>query len=80
MLRLWESKDSKVISLWKKMNQWVYDGFDLTYKKLGVNFDSYYYESKTYLVGKKIVEKGLKQGLFFKKMMVQSGLIYPMKD
>ena len=67
MLRLWESKDSKVISLWKKMNQWVYDGFDLTYKKLGVNFDSYYYESKTYLVGKKIVEKGLKQGLFFKK-------------
>ena len=67
MLRLWESKDSKVISLWEKMNQWVYDGFDLTYKKLGVNFDSYYYESKTYLVGKKIVEKGLKQGLFFKK-------------
>ncbi len=67
MLRLWESKDSKVISLWKKMNQWVYDGFDLTYKKLGVNFDSYYYESETYLVGKKIVEKGLKQGLFFKK-------------
>ena len=67
MLRLWESKDSKVISLWKKMNQWVYDGFDLTYKKLGVNFDSYYYESKTYLVGKKIIEKGLKQGLFFKK-------------
>ena len=49
------------------MNQWVYDGFDLTYKKLGVNFDSYYYESETYLVGKKIVEKGLKQGLFFKK-------------
>ena len=67
MLRLWESKDSEVISLWKKMNQWVYDGFDLTYKKLGVNFDSYYYESKTYLVGKKIVEKGLKQGIFFKK-------------
>ncbi len=67
MLRLWESKDSEVISLWKKMNQWVYDGFDLTYKKLGINFDSYYYESKTYLVGKKIVEKGLKQGLFFKK-------------
>ncbi len=67
MLRLWESKDSKVISLWKKMNQWVYDGFEKTYKKLGVNFDSYYYESKTYLVGKKIVEKGLKQGIFFKK-------------
>ena len=57
MLRLWESKDSKVISLWKKMNQWVYDGFDLTYKKLGVNFDSYYYESKTYLVGKKLLRK-----------------------
>ena len=67
MLRLWESKDSKVISLWKKMNQWVYDGFEKTYKKLGVDFDSYYYESKTYLVGKKIVNKGLKQGLFFKK-------------
>ena len=67
MLRLWESKDIKVISLWKKMNQWVYDGFEKTYKKLGVVFDSYYYESKTYLVGKKIVKKGLKQGLFFKK-------------
>ena len=67
MLRLWESKDTKVISLWKKMNQWVYDGFEKTYKKLGVYFDSYYYESKTYLVGKKIVNKGLKQGLFFKK-------------
>ena len=67
MLRLWESKDSKVILLWKKMNRWVYDGFEKTYKKLGVDFDSYYYESKTYLVGKKIVEKGLKKGLFFKK-------------
>ena len=67
MLRLWESKDSKVILLWEKMNQWVYDGFEKTYKKLGVDFDSYYYESKTYLVGKKIVEKGLKKGLFFKK-------------
>ena len=67
MLRLWESKDSKVILLWKKMNRWVYDGFEKTYKKLGVDFDSYYYESKTYLVGKEIVEKGLKKGLFFKK-------------
>ena len=49
------------------MNRWVYDGFEKTYKKLGVDFDSYYYESKTYLVGKEIVEKGLKKGLFFKK-------------
>ena len=67
MLRLWESKDSKVILLWKKMNRWVYDGFEKTYKKLGVDFDSYYYESKTYLVGKKIIDKGLKKGLFYKK-------------
>ena len=57
MLRLWESKDTNVISLWKKMNQWVYDGFEKTYKKLGVVFDSYYYESKTYLVGKKLLRK-----------------------
>ena len=68
MLRRWESKDPEVILLWEKMNKWVYDGFEKTYKKLGVNFDSYYYESETYLVGKKIIEKGLKEGLFFKKI------------
>ncbi len=67
MLKLWEANDPKVRSLWIKMNQWVYDGFDKTYKKLGVSFDSYYYESDTYLLGKKIIEKGLKRGIFFKK-------------
>ena len=67
MLRQWEAGDPEVISLWKKMNGWVYDGFAVTYKNLGVDFDSYYYESKTYLLGKDIVEKGLAQGVFFKK-------------
>ena len=67
MLKLWEANDPEVRSLWIKMNQWVYYGFDKTYKKLGVSFDSYYYESDTYLLGKKIIEKGLKSGIFFKK-------------
>jgi len=67
MLRQWEAGDSEVISLWKKMNGWVYDGFAVTYKNLGVDFDSYYYESNTYLLGKDIVERGLAQGVFFKK-------------
>ena len=67
MLRQWEAGDPEVISLWKKMNSWVYDGFAVTYKNLGVDFDSYYYESNTYLLGKDIVEKGLAQGVFFKK-------------
>ena len=67
MLRQWEAGDPEVISLWKKMNGWVYDGFAVTYKNLGVDFDSYYYESNTYLLGKDIVEKGLAQGVFFKK-------------
>lgn len=67
MLRQWEAGDPEVISLWKKMNGWVYDGFAVTYKNLGVDFDSYYYESNTYLLGKDIVEKGLTQGVFFKK-------------
>ena len=67
MLKLWESKDPDVRSLWLKMNNWVYDGFTETYKKLGVHFDSYYYESNTYLLGKKIIDKGLKSGVFFKK-------------
>ncbi|MFK8301099.1 arginine--tRNA ligase [Capnocytophaga canimorsus] len=67
MLRKWEAGDEQVISLWKKMNQWVYNGFSTTYKNLGVDFDSYYYESDTYLLGKDIIEEGLQKGVFFKK-------------
>ncbi|MFJ1490398.1 arginine--tRNA ligase [Capnocytophaga canis] len=67
MLRKWEAGDEQVISLWKEMNQWVYDGFSTTYKNLGVDFDSYYYESDTYLLGKDIIEEGLRKGVFFKK-------------
>ncbi|MES2062048.1 MAG: arginine--tRNA ligase [Bacteroidota bacterium] len=67
MLLQWEAGDPQVIDLWKTMNGWVYDGFDVTYKTLGVNFDKYYYESNTYLLGKDIVEEGLAKGVFFKK-------------
>ncbi|MFK8289191.1 arginine--tRNA ligase [Capnocytophaga canimorsus] len=67
MLRKWEAGDEQVISLWKEMNQWVYSGFSTTYKNLGVDFDSYYYESDTYLLGKDIIEEGLQKGVFFKK-------------
>ena len=67
MLRKWEAGDEAVVALWKKMNAWVYKGFEETYKNLGVDFDSYYYESDTYLLGKDIVAKGLEQGVFFKK-------------
>lgn len=67
MLQKWEQGDEEVVALWKKMNQWVYDGFDVTYKALGVDFDSYYYESNTYLLGKDVVEDGLEKGVFFKK-------------
>ncbi|MFJ1473026.1 arginine--tRNA ligase [Capnocytophaga cynodegmi] len=67
MLRKWEAGDEQVISLWKEMNQWVYNGFLTTYKNLGVDFDSYYYESDTYLLGKDIIEEGLQKGVFFKK-------------
>jgi len=67
MLRKWEAGDKEVVALWEKMNQWVYDGFATTYKNLGVNFDSYYYESNTYLLGKDVVEDGLARGVFFKK-------------
>lgn len=66
MLLKWEAGDTEVISLWKKMNQWVYDGFAITYKNLGVNFDSYYYESNTYLLGKDVVQIGLEKGVFEK--------------
>ena len=67
MLREWEAGKPEVIELWKQMNGWVYDGFAVTYKNLGVDFDSYYYESNTYLLGKDIVELGLQKGVFFKK-------------
>ncbi|OXB23167.1 arginine--tRNA ligase [Flavobacterium tructae] len=66
MLKKWESGDEAVISLWKMMNQWVYDGFAITYKNLGVNFDKYYYESNTYLLGKDVVQVGLDKGVFEK--------------
>ena len=67
MLVKWENNDPEVRALWKKMNDWVYAGFDETYKELGVGFDKIYYESNTYLVGKKKVEEGLAKGLFFRK-------------
>jgi arginyl-tRNA synthetase len=67
MLRRWEAGEQDVIALWKMMNEWVYAGFAVTYKNLGVDFDKYYYESDTYLSGKDIVEEGLQKGVFFKK-------------
>ena len=67
MLVKWEAGDPEVRALWRKMNEWVYAGFDETYKALGVGFDKIYYESDTYLVGKQAVEEGLKKGLFFRK-------------
>ena len=67
MLLKWEGGDPETMELWKKMNGWVYDGFDVTYKLLGADFDKIYYESNTYLLGKKIVEEGLSKGVFFKK-------------
>lgn len=67
MLRQWEANDEAVVSLWKTMNGWVYEGFAYTYKQLGVDFDKYYYESDTYLLGKDIIQEGLNSGVFFKK-------------
>ncbi|WP_299765900.1 arginine--tRNA ligase [uncultured Dokdonia sp.] len=67
MLRKWEAGDDEVVTLWKTMNQWVYDGFAVTYKNLGVDFDSLYYESNTYLLGKDNIDEGLEKGVFFKK-------------
>jgi arginyl-tRNA synthetase len=66
MLRKWEAGDEEVVTLWKTMNQWVYDGFEATYKSVGVDFDSYYYESNTYLLGKEVVQFGLEKGIFEK--------------
>ncbi|MBC6113190.1 arginine--tRNA ligase [Pedobacter fastidiosus] len=67
MLQQWEAGDADIIALWTMMNGWVYDGFAVTYKNLGVDFDKYYYESNTYLLGKGTVEEGLASGVFFKK-------------
>lgn len=67
MLRQWEAGNEEVVALWKKMNGWVYEGFDVSYNMLGVDFNKIYYESETYLLGKKIVEEGLQKNIFFKK-------------
>lgn len=67
MLLKWEAGDTEVVALWKKMNQWVYDGFKISYQTLGVDFDINYYESNTYLLGKDVVNQGLSKGVFYKK-------------
>lgn len=67
MLQRWEQKDPEVLELWKTMNGWVYEGFDATYKKMGVDFDKLYYESETYLLGKEEVMRGVESGVFFQK-------------
>jgi arginyl-tRNA synthetase len=67
MLRKWEAKDPEVISLWEKMNSWVYEGFDVTYDRMGVSFDKIYYESQTYKLGRAIVLEGLEKGILYKK-------------
>jgi arginyl-tRNA synthetase len=67
MLQKWEAGDEEVMALWHRMNGWVYDGFNATYKNIGVDFDKFYYESGTYLLGKERVEEGLQKGVFFKK-------------
>lgn len=74
MLVKWEAGDPEVRGLWEMMNNWVYAGFDETYKKMGVSFDKIYYESNTYLEGKEKVMEGLEKGFFFKKRMVPYGL------
>lgn len=67
MLRRWEAKDPEVYALWERMNGWVYEGFDVTYKALGVDFDKIYYESQTYLLGKSLVDEGLRKGVFYRR-------------
>ena len=67
LLLKWENKDEETVNLWEKMNKWVYDGFDVTYKTLGVDFDKIYYESETYLTGKDEVLRGLNEGVFYQK-------------
>lgn len=67
LLRKWEEGDAETLNTWKTMNGWVYDGFDITYKRLGVAFEKFYYESQTYLLGKNIVSDGLQKGVFYRK-------------
>lgn len=67
MLRKWEAKDPEIYQLWETMNSWVYEGFNATYQTMGVDFDSLYYESDTYILGKDVVEEGLKKGVFYQK-------------
>lgn len=67
MLRKWEAGDEEVRALWKRMNGWVYDGFSETYKTMGISFDKIYYESQTYLLGKEIVQRGLQEGVFYRR-------------
>lgn len=67
MLQKWENQDEETVKLWKKMNEWVYEGFHTTYERMGVTFDKFYYESETYLLGKQLVGEGLEKGLFFQK-------------
>ncbi|MBU3009982.1 arginine--tRNA ligase [Polaribacter vadi] len=67
MLLKWEAGDEKTVALWKEMNSWVYTGFDITYKNMGVDFDNLYYESNTYLLGKDVVAQGLEKGVFYRK-------------
>lgn len=67
MLKKWEDGDEEIVELWEKMNQWVYDGFKSTYEAMGVDFDQLYYESNTYLLGKKVVDEGLEKGVFYKR-------------
>ena len=75
LLLKWEAGDIETVNLWKRMNEWVYSGFDVTYKKLGVDFDKIYYESETYLVGKEEVLRGVKENIFIQKADVLFGLI-----
>jgi arginyl-tRNA synthetase len=67
MLRLWEQGDPETVALWSQLNAWVYEGFDATYRTIGVSFDKTYYESNTYILGKEIVEEGLQKGIFYRK-------------
>lgn len=73
MLRKWEAHDKETLRIWNMMNGWVYKGFEETYKRMGVDFDNYYYESQTYLLGKKFVDEGLSQGVFIRNQMVPFG-------
>ncbi len=77
ILRQWEKGDKETVALWKKMNQWVYDGFEKTYAQLGISFHKYYYESEIYTFGKEIVLNGLKKGIFFDK---EGAIVAPLED